>query len=468
MKKTIYTLTLGLGLLFFGCEDQLERLPVDSLSITNAYNTVSDLQRNLNEAIDRISYNGIIAHNSIFTDNCKLGVDNGGQQTALLNQLLDSNTNGSGIWDNRYLAINGFNRIIEASSNVDASSDQATFDFVLAQSYAFRALCHSELLLYFGLDYEDPNALGVPYVKEVSGVATPPRNTTQEVIDAIEEDLTIAENLLAGTTSDVNFANVDMINFLRARVALYSGNYQDAIDLADDLIASYPLANTTQYTNMFNSNEDTTEVIFKLDNVFGSNDLIAGTWLFTGTGGSFMEMSASLESELLTNDVRRDVNLDPNESDVADNLFVIGKYPAGADTNYINDYKAMRISEMYLIRAEAHVRKQTPNYPAAIADVDAVRNARLLSGTQTSSFSNLVDAITAIKLERRLELAYEGHRYIDLKRYRNILNEGIVRDPSDCTGAIPCTLPVNSIKWIFPIPQSEINGNPNITQAPGY
>ena len=34
--------------------------------------------------------------------------------------------------------------------------------------------------------------------------------------------------------------------------------------------------------------------------------------------------------------------------------------------------------------------------------------------------------------------------------------------------AIPCTLPVNSIKWIFPIPQSEINGNPNITQAPGY
>ena len=73
MKKTIYTLTLGLGLLFFGCEDQLERLPVDSLSITNAYNTVSDLQRNLNEAIDRISYNGIIAHNSIFTDNCKLG-----------------------------------------------------------------------------------------------------------------------------------------------------------------------------------------------------------------------------------------------------------------------------------------------------------------------------------------------------------------------------------------------------------
>jgi hypothetical protein len=53
---------------------------------------------------------------------------------------------------------------------------------------------------------------------------------------------------------------------------------------------------------------------------------------------------------------------------------------------------------------------------------------------------------------------------------RNDLNTGIVRDAGDCDGtdARPCELPIDSEKWIFPIPNVEINANPNMTQAPGY
>jgi len=464
MKKIIYILVLAL--ITFNCEDQLERTPKDELSVAQAYETVSDLQRDLNDLYFRINYSGLIGHNSIFTDNSKLGVDNGGQQLNLLNQILNSETGGAGLWNNRYRVINGLNRIIEAAPTIDAAGQEADLDYILAQSYALRALSHSDLLIYFGLDMENPSADGVPYVDFVSTSATPARNSTQEVLDAIEADLVLAEDLLTSSNTDVTRINQDMINFLRAKLALYSGDYDGVISLADDLINRYPLANATQYRGMFDPVvEDVTEVVFKFDNVFGANEIIAGTWIFTGTGGSFIEMSNGLFNELSGSDVRRDVLLDPS-SDPSNNLHVIGKYPAGADTNYINDYKAMRISEMYLIRAEAHARKTTPDFAASASDVAAVRSIR--SGAATPAFNNLVDAITEIKAERRLELAFEGKRYIDIKRYRNILNEGIMRNTLDCGGATPCSLATNSEKWIFPIPQSEINANPAITQTPGY
>ena len=88
--------------------------------------------------------------------------------------------------------------------------------------------------------------------------------------------------------------------------------------------------------------------------------------------------------------------------------------------------------------------------------------------TPLSSFSNLEDAINEILTERRLELAYEGHRYIDLKRTRSITNDGIDRDGADCGGSIPCNLIATDYRFTFPIPVAELNANTNITQAPGY
>jgi hypothetical protein len=84
------------------------------------------------------------------------------------------------------------------------------------------------------------------------------------------------------------------------------------------------------------------------------------------------------------------------------------------------------------------------------------------------SYPNIQFALIDILAERRLELAFEGHRYTDIKRMRSVLNTGIERDDADCGGAIPCSVPFNSEKFTFPIPTLEINANANITQAPGY
>ncbi|WP_046745112.1 RagB/SusD family nutrient uptake outer membrane protein [Kordia zhangzhouensis] len=474
MKK-YFLIPIIVSLLFtVSCDDQLERFPVDSLVEETAYQSVNDLEAGLRGAINSINRGGgqasLLAFNSIFTDNARLGGDNGGQQLNLLNQILNSQTGDQGTWGDRYNAINNFNRVLAGASTITPSAaDTDRYNNVLAQCYAFRAYLHHDLLTYYAEDLLNPSSLGVFYQNTVSTSDLPARQTVGEVLTEIENDLTLAASLMPSSSTDKNYATLDFITFLRARVALYSGDYNTAITNANTLISSYSLANQTQYAAMFNGDTDTTEVIFKFDNVQGNNASIAFNWIFTGTGGNFIEMSTELFNAFAIGDVRRSVAVDPSSDPGANPpVLTIGKYPAGADTNYINDYKAMRLSEMYLIRAEAHARKAAPDFAAAAADVNAIRTARFGSAQTTATYTSLNQAIADIKDERRLELCFEGFRYLDIKRYRNILNEGIERDAFDCQGGVPCSLPVSSEKFTFPIPQTEINANPNMVQNSGY
>ena len=263
----------------------------------------------------------------------------------------------------------------------------------------------------------------------------------------------------------------DFITFTRARAALYSGNYSGAITAASSLISKYPLANATQYVAMFGGDADATEVIWKYDNVQGANNSVAGNFIFTGTGGDFIEASSELLNSFDGTDIRRDVNLltsaSPNNTGDA---WSINKYPANADANYINDFKVMRVSELYLIRAEAYARSTSPNYGNATADVQAIRTARQ-SGVVAATYTSLAEAIQDISNERRVELAFEGHRYLDIKRYRSILNVGITRDAADVGylgNNFPSSVSATDNRFTFPLPDAEVNANLDITQAPGY
>uniref|UniRef100_UPI00404B95FE RagB/SusD family nutrient uptake outer membrane protein n=1 Tax=Gelidibacter sp. TaxID=2018083 RepID=UPI00404B95FE len=474
MKKYLSILLLTVTLVFTSCSDQLDRLPIDQLVEETAYNTVEDLRFALNGAIGAYNYNYILGFNSIFTDNTRLGVDNGGQDVLYHQQVLNPDyaaINGNArIWDSRYSIINDLNRLIVASAGiVPSTDDQEAYNSVLAQAYAFRALAHYEVLLYYGLDMTNDSALGVPYVDYVSADATPGRNTTGEVLTGINADLDLALSLFPEGFNDINFATPDFVTFLRARIDLETGDNQGAITLCNSLIADYPLATVAQYFGMFNEDANKTEVVWNYDNVQGADFGINFTWNFSGQGPKF-EVSQELVNLLSDDDIRKLVILDP-ASELDNDLYIIGKYPINADTQAINDFKAMRISEIYLIRAEAYAK--TTQFGLAAADVEAVRLARSLSGSvDPVDYDNLLEAIVDIIAERRLELAFEGHRYIDIKRVRSITGEGILRDADlgDCFGAYPCELPASSPKFILPIPTNELNGNIVIRdqQAPGY
>ncbi len=466
MKKLLMTFFFAAVLV--SCEDQLERQPDDVLINETAFESVDDISAAVNGIYTAWNPNNIIDINEIFTDNCRLGKDSGGQKLNILNQIINTQTNSAGIWLNRYSAANNCNRVIEASETITVNpGEQAELDNLLAQAYALRALFHFDLLVYYGEDITNPGALGVPYQEVVSATDAPTRLTTQETVDKILADLSTASSLLDDGITDVNTVTESFITFLRARIALFTEDWSGVIANTNTIINNFPLANQEQYALMFLGDQDTTEVIYKYDNVLGFNRNLAGEFIFTGTGGNFIGMAEGLfdilEAEFNNNnDIRFEVNtLDTDAPDETS----INKYPAIAGT-YLNDFKLMRVSEAYLMRAEAHAR--LGDFAAAANDVQAIRNARRDTSESAQAYANLAAAIGDIAFERRIELCFEGHRYLDLKRYRNILNVGIERDPRDCQGNVPCSLPVNDRRWVLPIPQAELNGNPNIVQNPAW
>lgn len=470
MKK-YFLITILSSLLFtVGCSDQLDRLPIDSLVEASAFQTVSDLENGIVGALGNLNPDNVVAFNAIFTDNCRIGIDNGGQQLALLSQQLNSNGGDQGMWADRYNVINGLNRVLAAADAITPGvGEGARYNDVRGMALALRAWFHLELITYYGFDMSNPSALGVVYQNFVSTDGDGERNTSQEVFTEIENDLAAAQALI--TSTDINFPTDDFITFTRARAALFSGDYAGAISAANTLIAKYPLANATQYAAMFAGDTDTTEVIWKFDNVQGANNSVAGNFIFTGTGGDFIEASSELRNAFSAGDIRRDIVTIPSVSpDNTGDAWTINKYPANADTNYINDFKIMRVSEMYLVRAEANARSTSPNFGAAAADVQAIRTIRG-SSVATPTYASVAQAIQDISDERRLELCFEGHRYVDIKRYLGILNQGITRDAADVSylgNNFPSSVSATDNRFIFPLPDAEVNGNPNISQAPGY
>jgi hypothetical protein len=467
MKKTFIAITAAL-FLATSCTDSLDILPNDSIVSESAFTTVSDLQVGMNAVYQEYNPDNIIDFSSIFTDDTKIGADNGGQKVALHNQTINP---GSGdiddIWLSNYRMINSINRLISAAGSITPAdaTEQATYDKILGDCYALRALAHFELVQFYSTSY-DAAAEGVPYVDYVGVFEQPARNTVGEVFTAIDTDLASAEALIDPAFSDNGYVTVDFINALRARKALYAGDYPNAITYSQMLINNYTLANQSEYAQMY-QDTDNTEVIFKHLRVTQNDAFIGGTWFFTGTGGSFIEMSNGLYNQLDPSDVRTSVVFDAATSDPANNLHNIGKYLGKNGFNYLNDVKVFRVSEMYLINAEAKALLSN-DFAGAAAMVQAVRDARFNITGAAPNYTTTLEAMTDILAERRIELAFEGHRFLDLKRTRSITNLGIVRDALDCGGATPCTLPVNDDRFTLPIPDDELNGNNNMTQNPGY
>ena len=99
----------------------------------------------------------------------------------------------------------------------------------------------------------------------------------------------------------------------------------------------------------------------------------------------------------------------------------------------------------------------------AMDDLNDLRAARIVGYVDENLTGNAL--MDAIAVERRKELAFEGHRWFDLKRK----NLPIVRG-ADCVSgpAVTCSLDANDFRIVTPIPQSEVFANDNITQNPGY
>ncbi|WP_353780179.1 RagB/SusD family nutrient uptake outer membrane protein [Winogradskyella sp. 3972H.M.0a.05] len=456
----------------YSCNDATDILPQNTIPEETAFETVEDLVLGMNAVFSNYAPEQNFDFGSIVSDDTKVGEDNGGQRINEHNWVITANTfRANQVWLGNYALINSINRVLAAAEGITPQNadEQATYNSILGECYALRAIAHLDLMAHYSTDYSAGTA-SVPYVDFVVVLEQLPRNTVGEVVTGIKADLTTAEGFIDPAQSDVTRITRDFITAVRARLALYEGDNSTAMTLSSQLMANYPLANQAQYVAMFDDT-DNTEVIFKADRVQG-DPLAGGSWMFTNSGGSFIEVSNELVSIIPAGDIRTVTiwtNLDANF--VADTQERVNKYPGSGGNRYLNDIKVFRSSEMVLINAEARAR--TGDLGGAANMVQSIRDARTGTTGTAPVYNSLADAITDILFERRLELAFEGHRFIDVKRTRDITGLGFVRSEAllDCggtSGTSNCVLPANDHRFTLPIPAAELDGNANIEQTPGY
>jgi hypothetical protein len=130
----------------------------------------------------------------------------------------------------------------------------------------------------------------------------------------------------------------------------------------------------------------------------------------------------------------------------------------------------LRYAETLLVAAEASNELTGPT--AALASLNQVRQrAGLAALTAASPQAATKQTLRAeIDRQRRLELAFEGERWWDLTRYaRHTIADPTATHPVTALTIIQqMTGAANQNYLIFPIPQTELNTNPLITQNPGY
>lgn len=461
MKK-IFAILLMLSMVFTSCDDAYNIAPDDEILESNAITSVADLEKAILGVYATISGSNIVSYSSRFTDDLRLPADNRGQGVQVHTwNIIPDNGAVTGIWSNMYAVINRANRLLDVIDGVPANTDDeiATKERIKAECYAARALSHFDLLRFYGQSYTDGTKLGVPNVDYVVVFDQLSRNTVAENYTLIEQDLQTAADMLDVSFTDNTRFTLNAINALRARVALYKGDYAKAIEYSTSVIDSAPLATAAEYADIWTDASEA-EVVFKLKRT--NNDGFIGTLYQDTNGDIFFYMSDDLLGEFLgtsVNDPRFAVNLDLPNSTSAEP--VIGKYLGTEANPGLNDVKVFRSSEMYLIRAEAYANQD--KLISAAADMDLLRTAR--ASFATPAYTTKQEAIDDIMSERRIELAFEGHRFFDLKRS----NSGFDRSANDCAAASgACSITSSDHRWVLPIPQQEIFANDNIQQNPNY
>ena len=497
MRKYSYFILASLGMILFSCSDALEIDQKGRLTEAAAFETIDDLQSGLLGTYGALDTSGEIQFNAVFTDEVSIGFDNGGQGLGDGSWAFILNNTSAApnvFWSGFYGALNNVNILIEAANNYEIQEgEQAQFNNILGQALAIRAAVHHLVMTYYSPDLTDDSALAgilLDYVPTPSD--QPLRNTNGEFYALIESDLSRAANLITEDQGNT-FINDDFVTALRARVAAYKEDYMTAGPLAQSLLNKYPIADRAQYEAMF-LDTDETENIFKLERTIGDNfdgqgatgSAVASGWAganfafvdATLDGSPYFEMSRVIFNLLDEDDIRYTVNVAPSsiidedyqnsENALQTDRLVIQKYVGSENQPLMNDLKVFRSSEMLFILAEASA--QNNNLIGAAQRIKELRDARFGTDQELPNYANQQEAFAGILAERQIELAYEGHRYKDIKRLGVKAGVGVQRDPVDCSINGACALAPDDFRFTMPIPRIEIAGNPEIAtqQNPGY
>lgn len=444
--KTLKSTFLIVALLFsaFSC-NVLDVEPQNSIPADEAFKDKAGIERGIFGAYNTLQYLSYYGRTyGIFSD---LAADNLAQpldgtaseyREVDNNNILPENGSTANIWSSVYDGINVANNVLE---KVPAMSDMSETEKneALGELLFLRALNHFNGMNYFG---------GVP-IKTTPTIGVNdlnvPRNSTDQVYTQIISDLNFAaEHLPASTSQKIRATKYAAVGLL-ARVYLYQEDYPMASQMAGKVINEGGYTLLDDYASIFDG-DGSAETIFEVDfTALDRNRIAEYNFPKTLNGRREVEPTQSILDAYEIGDARFTASLAFDGT-----LAYPIKYAdlsIGAENVIV-----LRLGEMYLIRAEAEAR-DNGDIDMIQDDINAIRLRANLSETSADNYPAL---LLQIEKDRRLELAFEGHRWFDLVR----------------TGRAIELLPnVNtSSQTLFPIPSSELqtNTSPGMTQNPGY
>ncbi|WP_069659030.1 RagB/SusD family nutrient uptake outer membrane protein [Arcticibacter eurypsychrophilus] len=504
MKKSIITLFTVVSLLFSGCKLDVE--PSDAIS-TNTLTTTSDgLTNALNGAYalfkDHIVFNGVEDQNNMYlrqyfqlSDFASDDIASGQVTTdplyysfSLTHTASQSNTRY--FWYASYKIINGVNTVISAVES--AGTQDATKQQLLGECYFLRAFNHFNLVRLFAKPYtHNPSAPGIVLRTSLTDDAQKPRATVAEVYASVIADAENAASLMTQPRG-VQYASKEAAWALLSRVYLYMNDYAKCIEYSNMVINSgrFTLTTAATYPSLFANAATGSETIFCVafteSDDYGKFGSIASMIYSDGNSGWGEEfVSQSLRNLMAAHpeDIRWSYIV-PGK-DASNNIkklngmeaYYITKFSFQGGSPNLSSPIMFRLSEMYLNKAEAEAKSGAN--PAALNDVDMIRKNRgLQASLYNGSAPSGLSVLDVVLNERRIELAFEGHRNFDVYRNKRNMNRtywgyhlpGLKETDIDLSKA-PSGYNNMVVSWespriIYYLPIDEVLSNKLVTQNP--
>ncbi len=367
-------------------------------------------------------------------------------------------------WITAYSLVNTLNNVLHALDVLD-DSDR---DRVKGEALFLRGMVYFEMTRLWGLPYipgETNEQPGVPLIltptlgaPDALPVA---RETVSNCYQQVILDLNNAKSLLP--SSNGVFANSYAASALLSRVYLQMGDFQHAAEEANRVIESGRFDLNATPFSAFNNPQPTQEDLFSLQNSLTSNTI----WLperygsLNGLGRGDYQFSGDFIELFDPADLRGQLQQDTHPGYTLENInsmYYIGVgaiRSGGTNTakwgNYYTAIPVIRLAEMFLTRAEANYELMDQGM-AQVGSASPLNDINTIRSRANAPVFESAPNRDDIRLERYLELCWEGHRLHDLKRWQMHV------------GAHP----YNAGNLILPIPVREIETNPLLEQNPYY
>ncbi|HEX9509260.1 MAG TPA: RagB/SusD family nutrient uptake outer membrane protein [Puia sp.] len=485
-NKFLYFLLIAGGLVIVaGCNKTIDKTPISSLTTGNFYKTATDAESGLVGA-----YNGLYQQYYIWdymtngdaqSDNCYAGGNNPDNFSIDNFSLTPLNGNITRDWQGLYAAIANANAVLD---NVPAIQDPVWNGTtrkaqILGEAKFLRALHYFNLVTTYG---DVPLAL----TNNVSGNALfPSRSPVSAVYLQIEQDLLSADSALlpvSGSNPNIGRATQGSADALLAKVYAQQGKYDSSLIYSNKVLASSAYSLVANYADLFDGNhKNTAESIFEIQHGTVSGTTNYGPELllpFSLTGdkyakfndvtndlvqafkaeGDTVRLNASVYFSLPSDTVA----IPPPYTNKSASVPYAYKWKQPGGYNSPDNEILIRLADIILLKAEA--LNQTGQTAQAIPLINQIRSRAHLQPTIAVSQT---DVAAAILKERRLELALEGHRWLDLLRAGVQYTINLMNSQVDPYGN-PLHYALTQNKLLFPVPQSERDLDKNLSQNAGY